>query len=714
MTKKCTGFVRIIFACFVFYSLQLHASENILEKFSVKKVIMPDKAVSEKLLTPQSHSKLSQLTKGTQSEVTEYIGKTFEAIPFDEALGINSFNRKTAREYYNKELFSEPKNSASWYKATLDENGISVKTTYVQLVNDPRWDRILYSSMDSDIKSYNDIKHPGDMLVNAMGKVFVCEASENRIQVLQINENQDDISLIPVFSIKGLNVPVALAYHDNGTPLNDHDDFLYVADAAENTIIKFKLDDASAEKTAVYEGFEWPLSIACGRWDGVNNNLLYVIDHYSKRLTVARVSEAGLEIINQVAAQNSQTFSKVQTDYFGQVYLAETVNSSIFKYTAGLELLVSEKLPLNKALNDIIIPFGTIEIKGEGTYWTGFDQLFALQNWSDESGVNRYKLGLAATIKEIKLQGPDDFLSFSFRTTDFSNVRYRVIHNGNEIFQSAETWLSSADNEIQWNRKSDQGAQVPAGMYDVEVEYASAYGDEPLIEKQSFYLPLFYHINCGSEDATPAIKLIQGRAQHSDEKSWIEDPEEVVYSVTGLDPEAAYSLAAVIKENNSSREKSVFAVDGHILGELSSSVQPENNYKQLPAETFADGRIIITIRNIKGEKVAVSDILIKETGSSLNVFDSPEVLPAETQLSQNYPNPFNPETLIKYSLKKASEVELIVYDMLGREIAKLVSQFQQRGIYSVRFSGKNLSSGIYMYRLKAGGKIETRKMLLLR
>ena len=88
--------------------------------------------------------------------------------------------------------------------------------------------------------------------------------------------------------------------------------------------------------------------------------------------------------------------------------------------------------------------------------------------------------------------------------------------------------------------------------------------------------------------------------------------------------------------------------------------------------------------------------------------------PREFALSQNYPNPFNPTTVIEYALPRESMVKLEVYSVLGERVATLVNRAQPAGFYSAPFDGKNLASGLYMYRLEAGGFVQTRKLLLVR
>jgi hypothetical protein len=99
----------------------------------------------------------------------------------------------------------------------------------------------------------------------------------------------------------------------------------------------------------------------------------------------------------------------------------------------------------------------------------------------------------------------------------------------------------------------------------------------------------------------------------------------------------------------------------------------------------------------------------------------PGSLPLSFRLEQNYPNPFNPTTTIEYAVKGirgqglgTSEVRLVVYDLLGREVAVLVNEWKAAGIYNVRFSAAGRSSGMYFYRLTAGAFTQTKKMVLLR
>jgi hypothetical protein len=84
------------------------------------------------------------------------------------------------------------------------------------------------------------------------------------------------------------------------------------------------------------------------------------------------------------------------------------------------------------------------------------------------------------------------------------------------------------------------------------------------------------------------------------------------------------------------------------------------------------------------------------------------------ELFQNFPNPFNPTTTISYQLPKDGNVSLIVYDVLGRELKRLVDCFKKAGKYNIGFDASKFSSGIYFYKLKSDGYSSIKKMILIK
>lgn len=91
-----------------------------------------------------------------------------------------------------------------------------------------------------------------------------------------------------------------------------------------------------------------------------------------------------------------------------------------------------------------------------------------------------------------------------------------------------------------------------------------------------------------------------------------------------------------------------------------------------------------------------------------------KVIPEHFSLEQNYPNPFNSMTKVKFQISNAEDVKLIVFDLLGREVATLVNEKLQPGTYETTFNAGDITSGIYFYRLQTNSYTETKRMTLVK
>src|SRR6267143_456871 len=109
-----------------------------------------------------------------------------------------------------------------------------------------------------------------------------------------------------------------------------------------------------------------------------------------------------------------------------------------------------------------------------------------------------------------------------------------------------------------------------------------------------------------------------------------------------------------------------------------------------------------------------NDIFVAAISPTTGISENVNLFPTGFSLSQNYPNPFNPSTTLTFSLPSKSFVSLKIFDILGEEVSKLISEELSAGIYSREWTGTALTSGVYFYRLQAGSLIETKKLILLR
>ena len=118
----------------------------------------------------------------------------------------------------------------------------------------------------------------------------------------------------------------------------------------------------------------------------------------------------------------------------------------------------------------------------------------------------------------------------------------------------------------------------------------------------------------------------------------------------------------------------------------------------------------------KGTSYVVSSGFLADTvvQSPLTSIAQNQTAPSVYSLKQNYPNPFNPSTTIAFDLPSAAHVRLRIFDLLGREVASLVNEERTAGRHRAEWNASKFSSGIYFYRIEAGGFVAVRKLVLLK
>ncbi len=170
---------------------------------------------------------------------------------------------------------------------------------------------------------------------------------------------------------------------------------------------------------------------------------------------------------------------------------------------------------------------------------------------------------------------------------------------------------------------------------------------------------------------------------------------------------------------------SVVALQDSCTFKIESTIS-QFTYREFPlaiqSNLVPDSLIIIVASGLGTGQVG-TELIVDELaiGTGPTSVSARELLPASLSLHQNYPNPFNPTTVIRYEIPAlgdqasgTSEVRLVVYDILGREVRTLLNEREEPGTHAVQFDGAGLASGVYIYRLSAGEYVESRKMVLER
>jgi hypothetical protein len=185
---------------------------------------------------------------------------------------------------------------------------------------------------------------------------------------------------------------------------------------------------------------------------------------------------------------------------------------------------------------------------------------------------------------------------------------------------------------------------------------------------------------------------------------------------------ADYSLKNNQFNNAISSYDDIIKNDPNEMGSLNARFEKLFAYLNIKKDRNTASQLLSELKalNIKDreskEKMKIADFLIK-TGPGLNKENMNIIInfvPLTYALFQNYPNPFNPHTTIQYQIPKPGIVTLKVYDILGKEVATLVNENILEGTYEVNFNASRFASGVYIYQLRAGNFIASKKMLLIK
>ena len=153
---------------------------------------------------------------------------------------------------------------------------------------------------------------------------------------------------------------------------------------------------------------------------------------------------------------------------------------------------------------------------------------------------------------------------------------------------------------------------------------------------------------------------------------------------------------------------------GSVLGGLAKQVVLLDNFTGTGAQNVQFRFRLKSDASLEADGVYVDYVEVVTGDLVTGVSSDHTRLPVEYSLSQNYPNPFNPGTTIEFTVPNASDVSLVVYDVLGRQILSLAHGTYQPGTYRINMDASQLATGIYYYRLTSGSFTSIKKMLLLK
>ena len=207
----------------------------------------------------------------------------------------------------------------------------------------------------------------------------------------------------------------------------------------------------------------------------------------------------------------------------------------------------------------------------------------------------------------------------------------------------------------------------------------------------------------------------------------VTDEKCVIYRFDDLAPALQYEIQAEYFSGEGAVTQRLLIDDRELVApQIADANATRTGWLNVPAETFADGRIEIAVEKVGGTAPAsVSQLWLRQANFDPDNPPAREVntasLPREFELKQNYPNPFNPETTIEFSVPEgfSESVELSIFNVMGQRVRTLVNGNLPAGRYAKIWNGSSdaghrVASGVYFYQFTAGSFKQTRKFLLMK
>jgi hypothetical protein len=397
--------------------------------------------------------------------------------------------RSVTRAELGRDLFGDPAGAALVGQVEIFDRYPYVRARYIQLVTDAAWNRVVFGEPGAAIHAFDGagtalgrLRGPAGIDRDPQGRVFVADALNDRIVVLELRGDGDDLRLEPRFAIGGLKRPTGVSWDGGTTPLDSSDDQLWVADTGNHRIVGFALSATGAEQVAVFGNrgngdghFLEPRDLEVGRAFGLHSRDLYVADWGNGRIVrLIRSGEADSPRISWAASRRVADVRSVATDAWGNVYVVrrDDAGDRIAKLNPEFDPLV-ESEPDFPGLRDLSVGFLTVTDHRTNTRtFTGYASLFALEAWGETSGARRLELGIEALDLAIEPAGAGGNLHYLL--TDHANVEVSVAVAGRTVRRESLGRLAAGRQAWTWDGRDAVGRPID-GPATYEVRAQSLY-----------------------------------------------------------------------------------------------------------------------------------------------------------------------------------------------------------------------------------------------
>jgi hypothetical protein len=706
-------------------------------------LLADDLAAAAQKIIPSARGELSKISAGEGFTLLNALGgndETFIGKDLAPEYQISTLSRRVTAGRLNRNLFSLPHSSALFAQVQQFDTAPFFQASYVQMVTDPAWNRLVYGDYQKWIKAYDaaetglQLNRPHGVAVDPQGVVYLADTGNRRVLVLKLSGPADNISLSYLGAIVSdeLSQPTELAWDDRGTIFDSSDDLLWVIDRGVNTLIAYRHARGAAERVVTYQANEFIdlLALAIGRFDGRSDGNIYIADAGTRKIHRLYFDGSSIRSVSAYQGEAEMVPAALATDHWGQVYLSDEAHRRIEKFSPALEPLATLRSEDPNFQPVRFQPlFGSVVTSSKQPTWSGYDQAFLLEKWTDYSGGRRYELGIDLQMNELLLTADLSGLVGNAKLTDPGHLKLELMPAQSSVVASVliDAWQNAGPVQLRWDRRLPDGKMVAPGYYKLRHSLQSTY-EKPAVtgESNAFYLPLYYYEDCGAAASLDA-HLVRGARTAVQNETVAADAEEVTYRFVGLNPAIAYEVRANYFSGNGNVEQALYAGQNLVHAPMTvSQIAAKTEWLSIPAAAVADRNLNLRFVKTGGSgEASVAEIWLREANYNPNnppaLENTTEQLPAEFALKQNYPNPFNPSTTIAFSIPEnyRGQASLRIYNMLGEVVRELVSGDLAPGHYNKVWDGldnfgQRLASGLYIYQLRAGNFSASRKLLLMK
>jgi hypothetical protein len=415
---------------------------------------------------------------------------TFERAPIAPELGLDVLTREVAREQLGRNLFSSPFATVTIGTVDIYDVFPYVETRTFQVVSDPAWNRLVCGEPGRSLAAYTGaatttggLSEPRGLAVDEFGRLFVADAGNDRVLVLQARTEFDRIELVPLFEIGSLRGPWDVAYSDGGTPFVPGDDVLYVADTGRNRIVAYALESTGARMTTTIGElgsgrgrFAGPMALAAGRSAAGHTRDLYVADAHNRRIVHLRHEATGLRWIAETAT-DAELVTSLDVDQWGNLYAAAPHQGVVRKFGPDLAVVAELRSELTRP-RGFHLPFVTVRDHRVGSVArVGRPAGLSLDQWSDASGMRLWSLGVE--VAQLSLT-PGATPVAHFTLTDRADVTVEIADaaTGRSMARRAAGTLEAGVHDLALTAEDLRAAD---GAQDAVVRLAavSSYPDGP-------------------------------------------------------------------------------------------------------------------------------------------------------------------------------------------------------------------------------------------